>query len=700
VSTMAAQQARTILDRQACGQARCVCMRSQRRGAGLTHCPVHQDPHPSLNVTIRDERLLVHCQATCPQSDVVASLRAKQLWPESAVAPPSDGHKRTIVATYDYRGADGELVFQTVRFFPKGFSQRRQDGHGGWLWNLKDVQPVLYRLPELTAADPKQTVWIVEGEKDADRLRAGGLVASSSPMGAGKWRAGYAEALRGRRVVILPDNDQPGRDHARAILRSLQGVAESARIVELPGLAEHGDVSDWLDTHTLDDLRAACSAAPKTWNAAELLERTLPEPRWAIPGLIAEGLTVLAGRPKFGKSWVALQMALAVAYGGRALSQINVDQGEALYLGLEDNERRLQARLRLVVGSGPKPKLLEAQAEWPRLDEGGMEALEAWLDEHPRARLVVLDTWTNIRSKPPKGSDAYFEDTNAARKVKRLADERHIAIIVLHHTRKPFMGGSVSDFLDEVLGSSGLTAAADSILVLQRRRGERNGILHMTGRDILEESRALEWDDATCWSLGGSAEEAKVSRERREVLDALRLLDEPSTPTELSVQLSRNVNTVKKLLWQMSRDAQVMSDGRGHYSAPIPVDAGYMAHVNGNPGNPGHFGNPGNQRNFVTGISNDGNRVTGEGMPESKDERPETAAPVTDTPSPVTETDSQSNRNGAVLNSPVTRLPGLPKISESATCLACKGTLEPSEQHWPWLHDECELAPAARGESP
>jgi hypothetical protein len=682
VTVVAAQQAQAILERQACGQARCACMRSQRRGAGLTHCPVHQDPHPSLSVTVKDERLLVHCQATCQQADVVASLKEKQLWPEPAAATVPNGRERTVVATYDYRGGDGDLVFQTLRFFPKNFSQRRPDGHGGWVWNLKDVQPVLYRLPELIAADAKQTVYVVEGEKDVDRLRAGGLMATSSPMGAGKWRAAYAEALRGRRVVILPDNDQPGHEHARTILRSLHGVAESARIVELPGLAEHGDVSDWLDTHTLDDLRAECSPAPKTWNAADLLKRILPEPRWAIPGLIAEGLSVLAGRPKFGKSWVALQMALAVAYGGRALSQVQVEQGEVLYLALEDNERRLQARLRKLVKDGPGPKLLDLQAVWPRLDDGGLEAIEAWLDEHPRARLVVLDTWTLIRPRPQKGVDPYFEDTNAARRLKALADSRHIAIIALHHTRKPFLGGAVSDFLDEVLGSSGLTAAADSVLVLQRERGHTDGVLHLTGRDILEDARSLNWDDDTGWSLGGTAEEARIGRERRDVLDALRLLDEPATPSELAVQLGRNVNAVKKLLWQMSRDAQVMNDGRGHYSAPIPADAGYMARKNGNLGNPGNFGNPGNQGDLVTPISNDGNRVTGEVDGD--------AAPVTEERGTVTQSEFR-----------VTRLPGLPSRARTREqCAACGKELGDRELHWPWLHDNCTLPPAASGASP
>ena len=118
-----------------------------------------------------DGRLLVHCHAGCKPTDIVAAigLTMRDLMPDRA---PGDNHKprRRIVATYDYRDADGTLLFQSVRLEPKDFRQRRPDGNGGWAWNLKDVRRVLYRLPALSAADPSEPAFIVEGEKDADRL--------------------------------------------------------------------------------------------------------------------------------------------------------------------------------------------------------------------------------------------------------------------------------------------------------------------------------------------------------------------------------------------------------------------------------------------------------------------------------------------------------------------------------------------------
>ncbi|MGI8427379.1 MAG: hypothetical protein ACR2M4_12480 [Actinomycetota bacterium] len=152
-----------------------------------------------------------------------------------------------IVATYDYKDEKGQLLFQAVRLSPKGFSQRRPNGVGGWEWNLKGVRTVPYRLPDLLAAlsrhDP---VFIVEGEKDCDYLCDFGLTATCNPMGAGKWNNAWNYMFFGAKVVIIPDNDGPGIDHANSVARGIYPRANEVRIVPLPGLGEGGDVSDWL----------------------------------------------------------------------------------------------------------------------------------------------------------------------------------------------------------------------------------------------------------------------------------------------------------------------------------------------------------------------------------------------------------------------------------------------------------------------
>lgn len=178
-----------------------------------------------------------------------------------------------IVAAYDYFDANGVLAFQVLRLHPKTFRQRRPDGTGGWIWNLKGVASVPYRLPELVAADPARVVLVPEGEKDVDRLRSLGFVATCNPAGAGKWKAAHSAALHGRRVVVLPDNDEAGEDHAAEVAASLRGMASAVAVLPLPRLQHKGDVSDWLGADgTADELQRLAAAA-----LAAAAERAPPE---------------------------------------------------------------------------------------------------------------------------------------------------------------------------------------------------------------------------------------------------------------------------------------------------------------------------------------------------------------------------------------------------------------------------------------
>ncbi|MCH7779471.1 MAG: hypothetical protein IH848_01375, partial [Acidobacteria bacterium] len=174
--------------------------------------------------------------------------------------------RKNIVATYDYRDEQGVLLFQVVRFEPKGFRARRADGNGGWIWDLKNVRRVPYRLPELIKADRREWVFVVEGEKDADRLAGLGLIATTNVFGAGKWTKAYSRFLRQRRVVILRDNDTGGYSHVKKIAEDLLGKATVIKMPVLPRLEPKGDVSDWLDSGgTASDLRQIAEAAPE-WN--------------------------------------------------------------------------------------------------------------------------------------------------------------------------------------------------------------------------------------------------------------------------------------------------------------------------------------------------------------------------------------------------------------------------------------------------
>ncbi len=210
-----------------------------RAGWWTAHCPLHVDRKPSLRFTSTG----FECMG-CGEKGHIALLAAKLGVAEEKHRP----FDARVQATYDYVDEDGRLLFQSVRLRdPKDFRQRRPDGSGGWIWNLNGVRRALYRLPEVLSAAADEALFVVEGEKDANRLWAEGLPATTNAGGAGKWLSEYSESLRGSTAVIIPDNDDAGRGHAEQVARSGDGVAAEVRVLTLPNLPEKGDVSDWFD---------------------------------------------------------------------------------------------------------------------------------------------------------------------------------------------------------------------------------------------------------------------------------------------------------------------------------------------------------------------------------------------------------------------------------------------------------------------
>jgi hypothetical protein len=233
-------------------------------------CPAHEDQRASLSIGQGDDgRLLIKCHAGCNTADVLAAIGMKMsdLMPPRESANGKATKKGKIVKTYDYRDEDGRLLSQVCRFEPKDFRQRQPKEGGGWNWSVKGIRVVPYRLPDLLKRNDL-VVYICEGEKDVDRLYSipgWDVTATTNSGGAGKWRKSHAQYLAGRTVAILPDNDQPGHQHAEQVAQSLLGIAKSIKIVPLPGLPEKGDVSDWLDNGgTMEEL-AKLREAQSEW---------------------------------------------------------------------------------------------------------------------------------------------------------------------------------------------------------------------------------------------------------------------------------------------------------------------------------------------------------------------------------------------------------------------------------------------------
>ncbi len=212
-------------------------------------CSAHEDSRPSLSIAEgEDGRVLLTCHRGCSHDAVVERLGLKvaDLFPERQATSNKRGR---ITTAYDYRNEAGELVYQVARFDPKDFRQRRPDPArpGEWLWSLKGVERIPYRLPEVVAAvKAGRTIFIPEGEKDVAALESLGLVATCNPGGAGKWLDSFARYFHGALVVVIPDNDDIDREHARDVATKLRGVAKNVRVVELPGLGPKGDAANWV----------------------------------------------------------------------------------------------------------------------------------------------------------------------------------------------------------------------------------------------------------------------------------------------------------------------------------------------------------------------------------------------------------------------------------------------------------------------
>jgi AAA domain len=307
--------------------------------------------------------------------------------------------------------------------------------------------------------------------------------------------------------------------------------------------------------------------------AAALQSKQFKPVRIILPGLIPEGVTIVAGKPKVGKSWLALDVCLAVADENRfVLGDKRPVHGAVLYLALEDNERRLKKRIDKIVQAAPWPTGLELHTEWKRMDHGGLEDIEAWITSAETPRLVWIDTLAKIRPIVGRNEQAYTADYRAIEGLQKLSGQYGVGVVLNHHLRKM---SSEEDAFDDVSGTLGLTGAADTIIVMKRHSGMMK--IYVRGRDIEEAEFAAEFNRNTCrWRLVGGAEEVFRSQERQAVIAALRDAgrDKDGTPVTMSVAelMAATERTDRQamysLLHKMQRAGDIVVAGRGLYALP------------------------------------------------------------------------------------------------------------------------------------
>ncbi len=379
-----------------------------------------------------------------------------------------------IVNVYPYQDECGKELFQSVRFTPKSFRQRRQDGRGGWVWNLKGIQRVPYKLPELIASS--DTVYIPGGEKDVETLVKHGLTATTNAGGEGNWRPEFNQYLRDREVVVLEDNDEKGRKHGRVIAESLNGIARTIKIIRFAELPQGGDVSDYLADNSKDDLIALVESTPpftgsysgyfpspgiidqlESWNKIREMDIQV---EWTVDRLIPkESIVVLFGKGGIGKTWLVMDIARCIGSGSDYLGHQTI-KTPVVFIDFENPLAVLNTRTQKLgeagnvhfwrVGHTLKP---------PKLDSDGWDQYKGL----PDGAVLVFDT---LRASHGRDENASDHMASVMERIKELRDSG-FTIILLHHTPKN------SDKISK--GSTAIVDLSDHILNLSRVRKAKDG---------------------------------------------------------------------------------------------------------------------------------------------------------------------------------------------------------------------------------
>lgn len=466
-----------------------------------------------------------------------------------------------------YRDAQGEVTAIRCRH-PEGAATRFS-----WLPQARLLPYGLWMALNQQA----RGLILCEGESDAHTLWQLDLPALGIP-GAASFQTAWAPLMRDRPLWLHQENDQGGQTFiARTVELLRKGGFRgplyrfaasdiepdckdiSALYLKLDGPAAVQKLREQMAARQPVQEPAAANppAAPlppafRAYEARTLYGATLPRPMMVLDRTLTAGLSLLAGAPKKGKSWLALALAMAVAEGERMLNRAT-RKGEVLYLDLESRQYRVQERLsQLRPGEPPAGLFITHQA--PRLGDGLMEALDSWVKAHPQTALIIIDTLARIKCPGQGGENAYEADTRLMGALQRFALDHGLCMLLIHHLRKTVSSGRESDVYERVSGSTGLTGVCDCVLVLDGKRQEQEAQLYVDGRDIPPAQLALHFDQGR-WTLSsedGAAYQRGLAYESSPLPRALRTLMEgrakwEGTASELAEALGRLDDRMREL---------------------------------------------------------------------------------------------------------------------------------------------------------
>jgi RecA-family ATPase len=354
--------------------------------------------------------------------------------------------------------------------------------------------------------------------------------------------------------------------HIKQALLSVEGKKEAELLTQLK-----------ITNDALNQLGKQCGESlfdQLKQSFAEVAAMEFDPVQWIVQDILPAGVSMLCAKPKQGKSWFALDLAMAVAAGAsNALGCKQAVKGDVLYFALEDNQRRMNTRIKKLIfdrfESAPSNAYLITGVTVPRLNQGFESELDKYLESYPKTRFVVVDPFTFIET-PPKHKQpmrSYQEDYEAINRLTALTREKypHVAIVLVYHMRKEGSG----NWLDTVMGTTGLAGAVDNLMFMRRENAQSDAVFYLTGKDIENECEyAMTFDKVTaCWQLQGDAHEYAISKERREILDCLG--DDIKTPKEIAAELDKSHGNIKYLLADMFKNGQVDKVDKGKYKAIV-----------------------------------------------------------------------------------------------------------------------------------
>src|SRR3990167_1130239 len=418
-------------------------------------CPNHPDNTASLQVSEREDGSLgVFCQAGCDTSDVMRSLGL-------SMRDLFNDIQEEIV--YTYQDENRRPLYDVIRKPGKEFPVRRYVGDTTE-WGIGETRKVLYRLPDVLAADPEtRRVWVVEGEKDAEAFWSRGLVATCNPGGAGKWQDSFSDIFTDRFVTIVQDKDDAGRKHAAQVMLALRSKAKEIRLVE----ARAG--KDAFD-HFAAGYDAEDFVEPSFFKPYDFT-KPAPPVKWLFENYVAEGdLVLLAGKAKLGKSWLSMGLAVAIANGFGYFIGLKVKEGRVLYFDEENPEDVSHSRMVYSLGHKKQENLRYILHGGLRLDTHPELLMQEALLYQPD--IVIVDSLAAVQFKEENSRSEMGEILRGV--LKPLAQETGAGVLLIHHHDKQGYGprgsGEIDAAVDSIINLRGTPGAGVFTMETQSRR--------------------------------------------------------------------------------------------------------------------------------------------------------------------------------------------------------------------------------------